>query len=114
MMTYDVASARPILLHACCGPCSTAALERLVQEGWKPTVWFGNSNIYPLAEADKRYHELCRVAEFYNLPILRGDWNHAAWRKAVTGHEDDPEHGERCKLCFAYNLKETERKQIKH
>ncbi|AEC01528.1 epoxyqueuosine reductase QueH [Parasphaerochaeta coccoides] len=110
MMTLIPDVAPGILLHACCGPCSTAALERLVMDGWRPTVWFGNSNIYPLSEADKRYRELCRVAEFYNLPVIRGEWNHAAWRQAIAGHEDAPEHGERCSLCFAYNLRETWKK----
>lgn len=101
---YHSGMATPILLHACCGPCSTASIERLLSEGWQPTIYFSNSNIFPASEADKRFAELLKVAGRYRLPVIREQYDHSAWRQAVAGHEADPEHGERCTICFRYNL----------
>ena len=94
-----------ILLHCCCGPCSTSSIERLLNEGWLPVLFFSNSNIYPSSEFDKRYGELVKVASWYGLEVIREEQNHEEWLKAVEGHEADREGGERCLLCFGYNLR---------
>ena len=95
---------RRLLLHCCCGPCSTASIECLLEEGITPVLFFSNSNIHPSSEFDKRYGELLKVARHYGLEVIREEQDHDAWRNAVKGHEDDREGGERCSLCFRYNL----------
>lgn len=42
-----------VLLHSCCGPCSTAVLDRLVSVA-DVTVYFFNPNIHPEAEYKRR------------------------------------------------------------
>ena len=42
-----------ILLHSCCGPCSSAVLERLVKTA-DVTVYYMNPNIHPEAEYRRR------------------------------------------------------------
>ena len=42
-----------LLLHSCCGPCSTACIERVLGD-YKITVFFYNPNIYPEEEYLKR------------------------------------------------------------
>lgn len=93
-----------ILVHCCCGPCSTSSVERLLSEGLIPVLFFSNSNIYPAAEFDKRYGGLLTVAGFYGLEVIREEQDHAAWLRAVAGHEAEAEGGERCSICFRYNL----------
>lgn len=93
-----------ILLHVCCGPCSTASIERLLQDGWEPVLFYSDSNIWPEEEFEKRYDNLLIVARHYNLEVIKDQWDHDAWRCAVKGHEQDPEHGDRCSLCFRFNL----------
>lgn len=93
-----------ILLHVCCGPCSTSSVERLIAEGYTPVLFFSDSNIFPYEEFRKRYDNLLIVAEHYNLDVILDDWEHDKWLKAVEGHEKDPEHGARCSICFDYNL----------
>ncbi len=93
-----------ILLHVCCGPCSTSSIERLLSEGYEPVLFFSDSNIFPYAEFMKRYENLLIVADNFGLEVIRDEWDHDAWRKAVKGHEGDREHGERCSLCFRFNL----------
>ena len=96
---------KKILLHCCCGPCSTSSIERLLSEGWFPVLFFSNSNIYPAAEFEKRYGELLKVAAFYGLEVIREEQDHDEWLASVSGHEGDREGGERCSLCFSYNLR---------
>lgn len=52
----------------------------------------------------KRYENLLIVAEHYKLDVIIDTWDHEAWLEAVKGHENDPEHGQRCSLCFHFNL----------
>ncbi|MDY0288633.1 MAG: epoxyqueuosine reductase QueH [Sphaerochaeta sp.] len=98
---------KDILVHACCGPCSTASIERMLSEGWKPTLFFSNSNIFPQEEADRRYDALQVVAQAYNLPVLRERWDHGPWLEAVEGLHEEREGGRRCEACFAYNLRQA-------
>ncbi len=79
----------------------------MLSEGWKPTLFFSNSNIFPQEEADRRYDALLTVARTYALPVIREKWNHDPWLEAVAGLEGEKEGGRRCEACFAYNLKEA-------
>lgn len=96
-----------ILVHACCGPCSTASLERLLRDGWKPTVFYSNSNMYPPQEFEKRWENLVVVGEHYHVPVIREEQDHAAWRAFVKGLEGEKEGGARCLKCWEYNLSRT-------
>lgn len=49
-----------LLLHACCGPCSSYVLEYLA-EYFEITVLYYNPNIFPGEEYDKRLNELKRL-----------------------------------------------------
>lgn len=97
-------NAKKILVHCCCGPCSTASIERLLNEDYLPVLFYSNSNIYPQEEFDIRWENLEKVAKHYGLEVIREERDHAAWLERVKGHEDDREGGDRCSLCFRYNL----------
>lgn len=97
-----------LLLHCCCGPCSTSSIERLLSEGWEPVLFYDNANIYPEEEREKRLGELKKVAEHYKLPLLTPQHlPHEAWLEHIKGFEKEPEHGRRCEACFRFNLKEA-------
>ncbi|MFA6845786.1 MAG: epoxyqueuosine reductase QueH [Sphaerochaetaceae bacterium] len=93
-----------ILIHACCGPCSTASIERLLEDGWKPTIFYSDSNIYPESEFAKRYENLVLVCQHYKIPLLFEEQDHKAWLSAIHGFETEREGGKRCSRCFEYNL----------
>lgn len=93
-----------ILLHVCCGPCSTASIERLLEEGYEPVLFFSDSNIFPESEFEKRYEHLLKVASFYRLEVIKDPWIHDSWLDWIKGYENEREHGKRCTLCFRYNL----------
>lgn len=99
-----------ILLHVCCGPCSTASIERLLENGWEPVLFYSDSNIYPESEYEKRYDNLLIVAKHYGLDVIKDSWDHDEWRECVKGFENEPEGGKRCSRCFHFNLERSARK----
>lgn len=103
---------RDILVHACCGPCSTASIERMLAEGWNPVLYFSNSNIFPFEEAEKRFEELMKVAKIYHLEVIKEIYDHASWLTAMKGLEGEREGGGRCRKCFAYNLAQANAKAV--
>ncbi len=101
---------KKILVHVCCGPCATSSILRLIEEGWKPVLYFSNSNIYPFEEFEKRYSNLLVVATHYGLRVIKGEYDHEKWREWVKGLEGEKEHGKRCLRCFRFNLLEAYKK----
>ena len=96
-----------MLLHVCCGPCSTSSIERLIEDGWTVDVFFSNSNIFPEDEYRKRLEGAKKTAEYFKTGFIVDEYNHEAWLEAVAGFEDEPEKGLRCGICFAYSLGRT-------
>ncbi len=99
-----------ILLHVCCGPCATSSIETLLQSGYEPVLFYSDDNIDTKEEYEKRFENAIIVSKHYGLEIIKDSYNHELWLKWIKGHEKDKEHGERCSLCFRYNLIKTEKK----
>jgi predicted adenine nucleotide alpha hydrolase (AANH) superfamily ATPase len=59
---------KKLLLHSCCGPCSTAVIERLIQTGeYDITVLYYNPNITDGEEYGLRKLEQIRFLYEYQL-----------------------------------------------
>ena len=99
-----------LLLHSCCGVCSSAVLEYLAEHFALTLLWY-NPNLYPQAEFEKRYATLLELLDKMGLraqvSVLVEPWRHEDYRAAVQGLEDEPEGGARCPLCFRLRLRET-------
>lgn len=99
-----------LLLHSCCAPCSSAVLERLMNY-FDITILYYNPNIEPKEEYDRRKAEeanfISRLKSPNKLEIIDCDYNHEAFSKLATGHENDPERGNRCYLCYRERLSYT-------
>lgn len=94
-----------ILLHACCAPCSGAIVECLLANGFKPTLYYSNSNIYPSQEYEIRKSECMRFCSQMGIDFVEDPYVHDEWLAAVAqGREGEPERGSRCQECFAYRL----------
>lgn len=104
---FSALSPAPVLLHSCCAPCSSAILEWLLAHRYAPTVFFYNPNIFPREEYDVRRHECIRYCEKLGVPYVDGDYEHARWREAVRGLENEPERGARCLVCFRLRMRAT-------
>ena len=99
-----------LLLHSCCGPCSTACLERLVPF-FHVTVFFFNPNITESEEYELRLGEQKRyLREVYGeeIPLVEGRYRSREFFELAEGFQKEREGGARCERCFRYRLKETE------
>jgi len=95
-----------LLLHSCCGPCSTSVIDRLRQY-FDLTVYFYNPNIYPENEYLRREEEQRTYLEALGIGYIPGDYEKDKYEVAVTGLELEPEGGSRCKRCFDMRLEKT-------
>jgi len=111
----DVRKIRPaILLHSCCGPCSTAVVERLSGR-FDITIFFYNPNITDRDEYEKRRKTQLDFIEKYNnridskdrIAYLEGPYEPELFYSAVKGLEKEPEGGKRCMPCFQLRLEKT-------
>lgn len=101
-----------LLLHVCCGPDVTIALER-VRDTERLCIFFDNPNIHPLEEYARRIAAFHEVACHYGVECLVGQYDPETWHEAVRGHEHDPEGGERCLICIGQRLERTVKEAVK-
>ncbi len=96
-----------LLLHVCCGPCSTYVLEYLGNY-FPITVFYNNPNIYPKSEYEDRVIEAKKVIEAsnttYPIDFVVSDYHPDSYFKAVEGLEELGERSERCEACFRLRL----------
>lgn len=93
-----------VLLHTCCGPCASHAVEELRRMGHTVTLCFSNANLAPADEYERRLEAARQLATHMQAPLLVDPPDHAAWLAAMQGVEDAPEGGARCARCFRYAL----------
>ena len=100
-----------ILLHCCCAPCSSAIIEWMMQNDYRPVLFFSNPNIYPQEEYLIRKNELTRYATELGLQVIDDDYDHKLWLQQVaSGRENEPERGSRCLECFRMRMLRSARK----
>ena len=95
-----------ILLHSCCGPCSSYVVTYLMQ-WFDITVLYYNPNIYPEQEYEHRLAEQARLLKELNVPLIHLPYDHQEYLDYVRGLEGEPEGGVRCAKCFELRLLKT-------
>lgn len=95
-----------LLLHSCCGPCSSSVIERL-KDYFDITVIYCNPNIEPKEEYEKRKSEQLRLLNELGIKFMDIDYLNNEYHKKIKGYENEPENGLRCPLCFELRLDKT-------
>ena len=103
-----------LLLHSCCGPCSSSVIERLAGE-FNITVLYYNPCITDEEEYKKRRAAQIAFIEKFNaeridlpdISFTEGPYEPGAFLELTKGHEEDPEGGGRCGICFRQRLEKT-------
>jgi predicted adenine nucleotide alpha hydrolase (AANH) superfamily ATPase len=98
-----------LLLHVCCACCSTEVIERLKQE-YDLVLFFSNSNIFPKEEYERRLESARMVARDHKLELIEEEYDNDKWEEfvsSVPNYKVLPEKGERCRMCFKFNLIRT-------
>ncbi len=97
-----------LLLHACCGVCSSSVLEKL-NNYFNTTILYYNPNIYPEEEYQKRLQtqkEIIKKMKL-NTEILEIGYDSKEFEKIAIGLENEKEGGSRCAKCFYLRLEKT-------
>ena len=94
-----------LLLHCCCGPCSTVTVEHFRSSGDEVTGWFFNPNIHPADELRLREIWFEKAASAIRLPLLRSgpDLDFRRFLLELAAHPES----ERCRACYQFRLKAT-------
>ena len=106
-----------LLLHACCAPCSTYCLTRVLDK-FDVTLYYYNDNRTDCAEWQKRLHELEKLVAIVNekrfetkplrqLKLIVSPFDAEKFFAAVVGQEKEREGGARCETCFNLRLADT-------
>lgn len=101
-----------LLLHACCGPCSSYVLEYL-SKYFDITILYYNPNIYPQEEYVRRFEELKSFLKEFpagkNIELFEIEYNQEEFYQGI-GIKENPElakeaeKGERCRRCYKLRL----------
>ncbi len=99
-----------LLLHSCCGPCSSAVLERI--EGYFDIdVFYYNPNIDSSDEFYRRSDEQIKLVEDLGLDdkidVKVIKYKHQEFLNYIKGFEKYEEGGARCFRCYRQRLEET-------
>ncbi len=109
----QIPAGTPLLLHVCCAPCATTALERLGSH-FSLVLAYYNPNIMPREEHERRYQALRRLVQLaetaWPLQLEEERYDPASFLQAARGMEGEPEGGARCEACFALRLRKAAEK----
>jgi epoxyqueuosine reductase len=111
----QTALAKPtLLLHSCCGPCSSAVITRVAPD-FQVTIYFYNPNITDEEEYSRR--KMCQIQLIeainqdsdyqYNINFKEGPYDRQRFATATADYSNEPEGGRRCNLCFQIRLEKT-------
>lgn len=106
-----------LLLHACCGPCSSYVLEYL-SDFFDITIYYYNPNIFPPQEYERRLNELetflprFEKAVKNKVKLVKAPYNPQEFYDALDleNHKEfilEKEKGERCARCYELRLKKS-------
>ncbi|MEL3910897.1 MAG: epoxyqueuosine reductase QueH, partial [Treponema sp.] len=103
-----------LLLHSCCGPCSSAVIHRLAKV-FALTVFYYNPNIDTRDEYLIRAGEQSRLIQRFNtlniFPHRIGyqmeKYQHDQFLAVAADYADCPEGGQRCECCLRLRIAAT-------
>ena len=108
----ELSGGEKLLLHSCCGPCSSSVIEKL-SKFFDITVYYYNPNIFPKEEYEKRKSEQIKLISLINnkynsnIKFIDCDYNNQEFKDAICGMENLGEGSKRCWNCFKLRLEKT-------
>ena len=103
-----------MLVQICCSIDSHYFLSQLQNDFPDELIegFFYDPNIHPYSEYRLRYEDVKYSCAKLGIKLYEGDYEIKSWLKAIKGHENEPEKGSRCNLCFEHRLETTIKKAI--
>jgi len=103
---------KKILLHSCCGPCSSYVISYLTKY-FDITVLYYNPNIFPYEEYKKRKEEQIKIINELakinknKIEIMDCEYDNILYEEKIKGLEEEPERGKRCNICYQLRMEKT-------
>lgn len=97
---------KKMLLHSCCGPCSTQVIE-VLKNDYDLTIYYYNPNIDTEEEFNLRLAEEKRYCKEVGIPVIEDGYNPEDFECKIKGLEKEKEGGARCPVCFKLRLEKT-------
>lgn len=98
-----------LLLHICCAPDAAVPWPELIGEGYCTVGFMYGGNIHPADEYKRRASASEQLASVTGGELILEEWNPVQWLAATEGFAEEPEGGERCRVCFALQLEAAAR-----
>lgn len=106
-----------LLLHACCGPCSSYVIE-YISKFFDITILYYNPNIYPEEEYSRRLQELRELLPRFSpavenkVKLVELNYDPEEFYEAVGTRKqselaEEKEKGERCRRCYEFRLRKS-------
>lgn len=99
-----------LLLHSCCGPCSSYCIEVLIKH-FDITVLWHNPNIQPQSEYDLRLENQIKLIKSFEakgkLALIEVPYDPNEFFTVAKGLENEKEGGKRCNECFKLRLEQA-------
>ncbi len=97
-----------LLLHSCCGPCSSSVLELLIKY-FDVDIYYYNPNIYPESEFIKRSNAQKSLLKKLdsNIKFIEGKYDYSLFNDTISGLESEKEGGSRCRKCINLRMEEA-------
>lgn len=106
-----------LLLHSCCGPCSTAVLECLTPH-FEILLYYYNPCIAPEGEFVRRLETqkqlLAQMQPVHPITLIAPPYDNNEYVRAVGEAYYTPEGGERCRRCIAQRMEEAAKAAIQY
>ena len=100
---------KKMLLHSCCGPCSTAVID-VLKNDYQLVIFYYNPNIDTDEEYQHRLSEQKRYCRQVGVEVEEEGYNPEEFYSRVKGLENEKEGGARCPVCFKLRLERTAEK----
>lgn len=99
---------KKLLLHSCCGPCSTVLINDLSNE-YDITVYYYNPNIEPNEEYELRKEEQIKFLQKFNkeIKIITPPYNNQDYQSVISDYQDLGEKTIRCYECYKLRIDKT-------
>ena len=103
-----------MLVHICCSVDSHYFLQRIKNEYPKEKLvgFFYDPNIHPYSEYRLRLLDVEFSCKELGVELIEGDYDLESWMQLTKGLENEPEKGERCRVCFDRRLEVSAKKAL--
>lgn len=104
-----------LLLHSCCGPCSSHVID-LLHQYFDIAIYYYNPNIYPSSEFEKRLNTQIELLNKlpYHVDIIVEKDPYEVYLESVDEYKHLPEKSMRCYNCYLFRMKKLKLAGVKN